>query len=62
MTRPLYWLRVALVHFRKGENTHRAPVRPVLVLNRAADLAIRFLTFAILGFGPWWLATEIVYG
>lgn len=28
----------------------------------ALDLAVRFSSFAILGFGPWWLAAEIFYG
>lgn len=28
---------------------------------RLADLALRFITFAILGFGPWWLAVEFLY-
>lgn len=26
-----------------------------------AGLALRSLTFAILGFGPWWLAVEFLY-
>ena len=29
---------------------------------RLADLAFRFFTFAILGFTPWWIATEFFYG
>lgn len=29
---------------------------------RLFDLAIRTLSFAILGFAPWWLAWEFIYG
>lgn len=31
-------------------------------LRRLIDLALRTITFAILGFSPWWLAVEIFYG
>lgn len=43
----------------RRRHTHRATFPPVLA--RLADLALRFLTFAILGFTPWWLAVEFFY-
>jgi len=41
--------------------TERVPTNAAN-LRRWLDLAIRTITFAILGFGPWWLAVEFIYG